>query len=164
MLTEVGLCQDPTGASEQDPRDADCCRLFPKLVDLMPPYSYGGGADTIAAAVKSLEEMIVRLRENRDDLGACAATLDQSIARLEPVQQSILRHPHGALLRDTYRRLAEVIGSAVQMAKGWKAAANRADQSSSSEAAADLQGALFVVNAAWAAFENAYNRMPVSGR
>jgi len=164
MLREVGLSQDPTGASEPVPRDADCCRLSRKLARLMPAYSYGGGADTIGAAVKSLEKTIVRLRESRDDLDACAAALDLSIARLEPVQQSILRHPHGALLRDTYRRLAEVIGSAVQMAKAWKASANRSDQSPSAEAAADLQGALFVVNAAWVAFENAFNRLPASGR
>ena len=129
----------------------------------MQEYSQGGIASSILDAVNSLNEPLRQLQISRHDLKICAATLPVAVSRLEPLREAILRHPRGALLRDTFRRLSEVIEEVSQMATEWNASAERLKEPQPSvEKTSDLKSALFVVNAAWVAFTNAFNRLPAN--
>jgi hypothetical protein len=84
-----------------------------------------------------------------------------AVFRLEPLREAILWHPRGTLLRDTFRRLSEVIAGAAQLARAWNASAARfRGPQPDDEATSNLKSALLVVNAAWAAFADAFDRLP----
>jgi hypothetical protein len=131
----------------------------------MQEYSQGGVTDLIFDAVKSLEEPLQQLQIGRHDLEICAATLPVAVFRLEPVREAILWHPRGTLLRDTFRRLSEVIAGAAQLATEWNGSAARSREPlPDDEATSNLKSALLVVNAAWAAFADAFDRLATSAR
>jgi hypothetical protein len=131
----------------------------------MQEYSQGGVTDLIFDAVKSLEEPLQQLQIGLHDLEICAATLPVAVFRLEPVREAILWHPRGTLLRDTFRRLSDVIEEAAQLATEWNGSATRfRGQQPDDEATTNLKSALLVVNAAWAAFGDAFDRLAASAR
>lgn len=115
--------------------------------------------------------MLVTLASNwktrnnrRRDARRLQALLPVAI-RLEQLKEAILRHPRGTLLRDTFRRLSELIAGAAQMAKEWNASAERlTEPQPDDEGTSNLKSALLVVNAAWAAFADAFDRLASSAR
>jgi hypothetical protein len=116
--------------------------------------------------------MLVTLASNwktrnnrRRDARRLQALLPVAVIRLEPLKEAILRHPRGTLLRDTFRRLSELIAGAAQMAKEWNASAERlTEPQPDDEGTSNLKSALLVVYAAWAAFANAFDRLASSAR
>lgn len=116
-------------------------------------------------AVKSLEEPLQQLLIGPHHLEGCAATLPVAVFRLEPLREAILRHPRGALLRDPFRRLSEVIAGAAQLAKEWnRSAACFRGSKPDDEATSNLKSALLVVNSARAAFADAFDRLAPGAR